>query len=305
MRAALKGWCEAPRFFQVPGPLHLEHWFFRNAEIASAGPDDYWIASSRCTRNLYLQAGIPSQRLFLSYYGLEMPETWCPAGLRSHLGIPADAFVAGNLNMFYGPKRYLGQRRGVKAHEDVIEALRIVISSRPNVYGVLLGGPWDNADTYFESLRRRAATAAPGRILLPGPIPPKDAVNVWREFDCAVHVPLSENCGGVVEPLLAGVPVVAGRVGGLPEVIIDDVTGRLVPIVDPVKLAEAILALAAAGSRPRMMAACGSQLVAEMFSPKRTGSEIKHIYELVLGHRTARPAEFDSTAYVHALAESA
>lgn len=45
MRLALGLNHPTPRVFQVPGPLHLENSFFRNAEIKTAGQRDYWIAS--------------------------------------------------------------------------------------------------------------------------------------------------------------------------------------------------------------------------------------------------------------------
>jgi glycosyltransferase involved in cell wall biosynthesis len=107
-------------------------------------------------------------------------------------------------------------------------------------------------------------------------------------------VPLSENCGGVVEPLMAGVPVIAGRIGGLPEVVIDGVTGVTVPIRNPRALAVAILEVLDQPAIHRSRAALGSELVSRMFSAQRTAAEIKHIYEHVLGLTAARPSEFDS-----------
>jgi glycosyltransferase involved in cell wall biosynthesis len=296
LRAALGRKSTVPRLFQVPGPLHLEHWLYRMGEIASAGPADHWIASSHCTRSLYLRAGIAARRVFLSYYPIEQDRGIAArhGGLRARLGIPDDALVVGNINMFYKPKRYLGQSIGLKAHEDVLEALRIVTSARANVYGVLAGGPWGSANRYFEHLREQAGKLAPGRILLPGPLSPGDVLSAWKEFDCAVHVPLSENCGGVVEPLLAGIPVIAGRVGGLPEVVIDGVTGVTVPIRNPRALAAAILEVLDRPAIYRARAARGGELVSQMFSAGRTAAEIKHIYEHVLGLTATRPAEFDS-----------
>jgi glycosyltransferase involved in cell wall biosynthesis len=203
--------------------------------------------------------------------------------------------------MFYKPKRYLGQRIGLKAHEHVLEALQIVTAARANVYGVLAGGPWGDAGRYFERLRQRAQEIAPGRVVLPGQLSPGEVLPTWREFDCAVHVPLSENCGGVVEPLLAGVPVIAGRVGGLPEVVIEGVTGTTVPIRNPRALASAILEVLDRRELHRAMAGLGGQLVSQMFSAQRTAKEIQRIYEYVLGLRHEPPLEFDSTT---ALAEA-
>jgi len=296
LRAALGRDARVPRLFQVPGPLHLEHWLYRTGELATAGAADYWIAGSRCTQSLYLRAGIPRERVFLSYYPVEtLHASAANSNLRAHWGIPRDALVVGNINMFYKPKLHVGQSIGLKAHEHVLDALRIVMAARANVYGVLAGGPWGNAQKYFEGLRARAEEIAPGRVLLPGPIAYGKVLAAWREFDCAVHVPLSENCGGVVEPLLAGIPVIAGRVGGLTEVVIDGVTGITVPIRNPRALAAAILEVLDRRASHRTMAQVGGQLVSQMFSQQRTAAEIKWIYQHVLGLRSEPPEEFDST----------
>lgn len=59
--------------------------------------------------------------------------------------------------------------------------------------------------------------------------------------DLFVHVPLWEGLGvAVIEALAAGLPVVASRVGGIPELIDDQGTGLLVPPQDTAALAVAI-----------------------------------------------------------------
>jgi hypothetical protein len=85
LRAALGAGSRIPRLFQVPGPLHMEHRLYRAGELATAGAADYWIAASRCTRDLYLRSGIPRERVFLSYYAVEnLHSIAADAGLRAH-----------------------------------------------------------------------------------------------------------------------------------------------------------------------------------------------------------------------------
>jgi glycosyltransferase involved in cell wall biosynthesis len=300
MRQALGRSHSTPRVFQVPGPLHLEHWLYRTWDLACAGARDFWIASSRCIRGHYFQAGMDRSRVFLSYYGFR------PAGfsnarsnlLRRQLGIPSSAFVAGNISYIYGPKRYLGQRSGLKRHEDLIAALGLVLRQRSDAIGILAGGPWGRAARYQDRLRRLAQRVGKGRILMPGHWSLSEVQAYWPEFDCAMHVPLSENCGGVVEPLVAGVPTIAGDVGGLPEVVMDGLTGTLVPIGNPEALADAVLKVMADPERHRAMARLGGELVGEMFDVRRTAREVYQAYCHILDRTQPPPAEFDSRAFL-------
>lgn len=298
LRMALGRAHPVPRIFQVPGPLHLEHGLFRRWELSSAGANDYWIASSRYIKKLYRSAGIEADRLFLSYYGNRLPVPLPRQGhLRAKLGISRERLVVGNISYIYRPKWYLGQTRGLKRHEDLIDALSIVCARRPDVTGLLAGSQWGGGHGYENQLRRRCAVAGTGRIIMPGHLAPEDVPGAWSDFDLAVHVPSSENCGGVVEPLLAGVPVIAAHVGGLPEVVLDGLTGQLIAPGDVPALANAIEAALAGLDAHRALARMGSRLVATMFDVARTAGEVAAIYEYLAG-TGSRPQAFDSRAFV-------
>jgi glycosyltransferase involved in cell wall biosynthesis len=307
LRVALGANAAIPRLFQVPGPLHLEHPFWRHIEIATAGPVDSWIASSRCILGHYQSAGIDARRLYFSYYGtrVDIGSTVGSEALRKRFGIADGAKIIGNANFVYPPKRYLGQRIGLKAHEDVIDALGLVMRERQDVVGVLLGGSFLKSQSYEQRLRERARRVAGDRILMPGYLSAEEIRQMWPDFDIAVHVPTSENCGGVIEPMLAGVPTIAGLVGGLPEVVIDGVTGTLVPIQQPGKLAAAILETLDSYGRCQGMARTAQTLVREMFDVKRTASEVFEIYRHMLHLREQPPAPFNPISYLVGHAEPA
>jgi glycosyltransferase involved in cell wall biosynthesis len=304
LRHALGKHHAIPRLYQVAGPLHLEHALFRTADITSAGPGDYWICSSRCIRRLLERHGVAGDRLFLSYYGWELAKysRQRTGILRDRLGIRTGETVVGNISWLYPPKYFLGQRLGLKCHEHMIEALGMVVRERRDVVGVLVGGAYGKAGWYEERLQRQALRAGNGRILMPGHLPSSVVQDAWPDFDCAIHVPLSENCGGVLEPLYAGVPTIAARVGGLPEVVIDDVTGKLVPWGTPALLAAAINDVLDDMPHYRALASQGHALVNVMFDVRRTAGEIAAIYQFVLGRSAVRPAAFDSQPAVVQLA---
>jgi glycosyltransferase involved in cell wall biosynthesis len=301
LRVALRHNFDIPRIFQVPGPLHLEHRLYGAAEIMTAGSSDYWIGSSRYITNSYRRYGVPANRVFLSYYGLDVPAYFHRRTneLRARLGIAETDIVVGNANFIYPPKYHLGQRVGLKCHEDVIDALGLVMKHRRDVVGVLLGGTWGHRTGYEQSLRRRAERVGRGRIYMTGTVPIETVFRVWPDFDIAVHVPLTENCGGVVEPLLATVPVIASSVGGLPEIVVPGLTGQVVQPRCPSKLAEAVLLALNRYDSMKEMANSGRQLVTYMFDVRRTAAEIIQIYRYVLGESTSRPAEFDSRHFLN------
>ncbi len=300
MRRALRGHFSGPLVFQVAGPLHLEHTLYRAWDIRSSGPNDYWIGSSQCIVNHYLRAGIPHDRVFLSYYsGLDMSSPWRRTNfLRSKLGIRDSELVVGNINIMYPPKWFLGQRLGLKCHEHLIEALSIVTRVRPDVVGVFVGGPAGGAAWYETRLRTLAARKAGDRIRFTGFRPPEEIPDLWPDFDLAVHVPLSDNCSTVPDALFAGVPAIAGHVGGLPEVVIDGVTGKTVPPGNPAELARAILEALSDLPRYRGLAHTGGFLARTMFDLSRTGGEIYAIYRHLLDPSAERPPEFHSARYL-------
>jgi glycosyltransferase involved in cell wall biosynthesis len=299
MRAAMPSASGPLRIFQVPGPLHLEHAFFRRWDLSSAGPNDYWIATSRFILGLYRAAGVAGSRLFLSYhtiprehFGVES----APAD-RSLFGLPHDAFVVGNVSYMYPPRWYLGEKTGLKRHEDLITALGIALGKSKRIFGILAGGQWGEGHRYEDQLRSMASTTGNGRIIMPGALNRAQVSRLWPLVDCAVHVPASENCGGVVEPMLAGVPVIASTTGGLPEVVIDGLTGSTVPAKQPGILAKRIVEVMESIEAHRGMARRGAQLVGTMFNVSRTAPEVLGIYRFLLGQSDNRPAGFSSLEF--------
>ena len=86
-------------------------------------------------------------------------------------------------------------------------------------------------------------------------------------LDVVVVPSLSEASGlTAMEALALGVPVVASRVGGLPEVVADGSTGLLVPPGDAAAIAGAVTRLLDDPVLARSLAAAGTRRVEERFA---------------------------------------
>ena len=81
-----------------------------------------------------------------------------------------------------------------------------------------------------------------------------------------------------IEAMAAGVPLVASRVGGLPDIVADGQTGTLVPVSDAAALGAALLALAADKKKQRAMAKA-AVLRATQFMAGSVLDRIESVYE--------------------------
>lgn len=273
---------DIPRFFQLPGPSHLYYLLLKWFEIAIAKEKvDYWIGACKFSRQSYLDYGIDSGRVFLSYYQgdpVKEPEFKDERKLRTELGLPDSAIMIGMISYMYPPKRYLGQKRGSKGHEDFIEAIAIAAEKNPNIYGICIGGAWNGAAGYEKSIHKLAHKLT-NNIIFTGSR--SDVPKIYPELFCAVQPSHQENLGGAGQAYRYGCPIIATNTGGLPDLVIDGVTGYLVPVKNPDMLAEAILASVGNPERTHNMMLEGRRHYINL-KEKNKGSLVM-IYRQVLG----------------------
>lgn len=102
------------------------------------------------------------------------------------------------------------------------------------------------------------------RVRFAGALPHAELPAVYADADLYLWPAINEAYGmAFLEAQAAGLPVVAGRTGGVPAVVTDGVTGVLTPIGDPVAFANAVAQLLdRPDERARLAAAAARRIVA-------------------------------------------
>ena len=195
---------------------------------------------------------------------------------RAGLTLPGDCLVVG----FVGR---LSQEKGLL---DLLRAMSIAGRSSPQLHLVIVGdGP---QRTMLERRAKRLGLA--DTVHFAGF---SDDVAAWMNmFDIGVLPSHHEGLPLVLlEIQQMTVPVVATRVGGIPEVVVDRQTGLLVPPSDPEALAGALVSLASNTALRDRLAVAGRDRVRDLFSIERQVALLRSLYEALLADRQAgRPA---------------
>ena len=99
------------------------------------------------------------------------------------------------------------------------------------------------------------------------------------DFDILVLPSLQEPFGrSLIEAMALGTPVVATRVGGIPEIIRDEVDGLLVPPNDPVRLASAIARLVEDSTLRRTLAESSRRRVRDCFDVVKLTAQLQAVF---------------------------
>lgn len=281
MRLAMRN-SAIPKLFQVPGPLHLEHFFFRNLEMGLAGQNDYWVASCEWTQKKYRSLVPDKKKVFLSYYGTDVDVFVKQerVNICRELGLSNQTKLIGMVAYMYPPKRYLGQKTGLKGHEDLIDAVAILLEQQHDVALVFVGGAWAGAAAYENKVVAYGKKKLGNRVFFLGTR--QDVARLYSGFDMAVHPSHSENVGGAVESLLMKVPTITTRIGGFPDIIKHNRTGLLAQARNPADLAQKMTVYLENPSMAAVHSQAGYEYTRRLFDVKRTAREIKGIYENIV-----------------------
>jgi glycogen(starch) synthase len=186
------------------------------------------------TARALAESGVPEDRIHVVPSGFDT-ELFAEPGRDPFPGVPHPRIG------------YVGRLAEQKAPHLLVEAFARV---RPEASLVMVGdGPLRHV--VDAAIQRSPAR---DRITTSGFVPHHRVPSVLSALDVLVLPSVYEEMGSVlVEAMASGLPVVATRVGGIPEVVVDGQTGLLVPPADVAALAEAIDQLVGDPDRRRRM----------------------------------------------------
>ena len=231
---------------------------------------DCVVVSAESVRDFYIkQVHADPARVKVIYNAVDwnaLQTSMSPAQLRSELGIPAAAHVVS----------IIARLTPQKAHHVLFDAL----ASTPALAGahVIVVGDGELRD----ELRRRVDTLGlSARIHFAGPR--RDLGNILAASDAFVMPSLWEGLPlSMVLAMGAGLPVVASRVAGIPEVVRDTVSGLLVDPGDVKQLGLALASLANDAALRSRLGAAAREFVRPRFGADNYVAAVSTLYDSLL-----------------------
>lgn len=225
------------------------------------------VANSDDLRSLAL-AAVPAQAIDVIHNGVDV--------LQRHR--PAREPQAGVRILSVGR---LIERKGLDTLIEAVAALR----SEPVLLDIAGDGP---CLAQLQQLARRRGIG--DRVTFHGYVRHEQLADLYAQADLFVLPSRAESCSmALLEAMGAGLPIVATRVGGTPELVEHGLNGLLTPADDPAELAAALSQLVRDAPRRAAFAAASTRLAQERFSWRAAALRYEAIFRGAIDPASSRP----------------
>ena|SRR5690242_20257086 len=250
--------------------LHGRHAKYnRLRQLTRLVTSTYVAVSADLARWLHSEIGIPKNRIRLIYNGVDS-DKFHPGSCREILPAgfaPSGAFVIGAM----------GRLEPVKDQVTLAKAFCHMLELRPELKAsarlVIVG------DGVLRQPIEDILSSAGLRQLAWLPGFRNDSAELYRAFDLFVLPSLREGISNtLLESMATGIPVVATAVGGTAEILLDGVTGALVPPHEPENLAAAMLAYYDDRQRTRLHGEAARARILQNFSLTSMVESYRQLY---------------------------
>jgi glycosyltransferase involved in cell wall biosynthesis len=235
----------------------IARWKYRSAVLRHAAVSD-------AVRRVLVAGGVDPQRVEVIHDGIDFARfPQVPSTLRSELAIPEEAVVV-------GVTAHLSDH---KDHRTLLTAFAAVERAAPEAWLLVVG-----TGELEGGLKALAAQLGLQRTVFTGFR--ADIGNVLRGLDVFTLTSHLEGLGSsLMDAMYCGLPVVATRAGGMPELIDDGVDGLLVGVRDHAAVADALLRLVRDGGLRRRLGDAARRRAEERFSAAAMVARYRALYE--------------------------
>ena len=162
-----------------------------------------------------------------------------------------------------------------RGHELLLAGFRLLLQELPAARLLLVG----KGETRGHLEQVAAELGLVNRVVFTG-YRDRDLPLVLAAADCfaLMSAGSDESCRAALEAMAAGRPVVARRVGALPETVVHGETGLLIDDDRPESVCAALAAALAAPERGRAMGVAGRRRARDVFSPERSIDTVERVY---------------------------
>jgi len=278
--ARLAGVPRVLAFFHVDSTYDFgkrSSWRYRKLERWSVGSLDQAIAPTENTKQDWIKrTGLNryQSKTTVIHYGVPVERMQRRGSIRdakAALDIPEDAIVIASL----------GRLEGHKGYEYLIRALPEILREEPKALAVIAGrGPQEGE---LRELAQQLGVAHALRLL--GFV--DEIRDVLEAADIYIQPSLCETTGiALLEAGCLCVPLLGSAVGGIPEVIVDGVTGLLFPPRDPEQLAGTAIRLLRNPELGAQLGRAARERVKQEFLPADMVAKTTEVYLRMLSKTT-------------------
>jgi len=238
----------------------LSRWKYRQV--------DCFVCASDAIRKIVIADGVPPSQAVTIHEGIDLSraEAAPAADLHAELWLPHHAPIVGNVAALVPHK---GQRH-------LIDAAAIVVRQVPDARFVIAG----EGELRPQLERQIKDRHLEKHVFLLGFRP--DILSIHKAFDLFVMSSVTEGLGtSLLDAMACARPIVATTAGGMPEVVADGETGKLVPPRDDEALAAAIVTLLKDERLRRSMGDAGERRARDRFSSDRMVQDTLTLYQRV------------------------
>jgi glycosyltransferase involved in cell wall biosynthesis len=233
---------------------------------------DAYIANSQAAAWQVKKNGIPEQRVFVVYNGIEINKAPIP-------DVPPNLIQGSPLIVCVAN---LQPRKGLAVLLDATNRLR---EHFPHIRTMLVGRDYTSG-RFFEDME---AAGLADTYQWAGYV--RDVRGILARADVFVLPSFSEGMPtSILEAMLAEKPVVASNVDGIPELIENSVTGLLVPPGDPAELAVEIRRVLESDDLARSLGVSARAYVLSRYGISRMVQDHVEIFHILLGESSGNKA---------------